>query len=60
VENCRKLDRVADGYSAELLVRDGARISAQAKHGCVLTSERLGECRAVREVSVYDFIQLGM
>src|SRR4029077_10285685 len=60
VENCRKLDRVADGYGAELLVRDGARISTQAKHGCVLTSERLCECRAVREVSVYDFIQLGM
>src|ERR1700739_4794498 len=37
VENCRKLDRVADGYSAKLLVRDGARISAPAKHGCVLT-----------------------
>jgi len=60
VENSRELDRVIDGYPAELRVGHRVCISAQAKDSGILIRERLRECGAVGEVLVQNLLQLGM
>jgi len=60
VEDSRKLDRVVDGNRAEFFVRNGSSVGAETEDSCVLTSERLGECGTVREISVRHFNELGM
>jgi hypothetical protein len=58
MKNSRELDWVVHGYFAEFRIRHGAGIGAQAKDRCVLTRERLRECRAIREVSMQKLVQL--
>jgi hypothetical protein len=60
VENSRELNRVVHGYRPEFRVRHRSGICTQAKDCSVLSGERLRECRAVREVSVHNLVQLGM
>ena len=45
---------------AELRVRQGACICAQAKDDCVLTQKRVRETGTVREVSMQNLLHLGV
>src|SRR5258708_3976163 len=53
-----ELDRVVHGYLAKHCVRHYPGIGADAIDRCVLTREWLCECGAIREVSMYDLLQL--